>query len=193
MERVSPSKNTPVAGQRFGKLVIVQRVHDKKTKTANLKVQVRVQCDCGNRITMPYYYLVRVHSKPREDCGQCGERSLSAIHWYTHRSWYMMNMRCTNDKHIMWKHYGGRGVKVCDEWSWDREDGKGFANFLEDMGERPHGLSIDRVNNNMGYKKSNCRWATAAEQRANQGQGPIEDNPEFLASIGIGLGKGGEE
>lgn len=179
LSRVKPSKNQPVAGQRFGKLVIIQRVADKVTKTANLKVQVRVECDCGNRLTIPYWYLVRPHSKPKEACGQCEPQSLVAQNEYTHRSWYMMNYRCTMPNHVAYKDYGGRGIKVCDRWSWDHPNQEGFKNFLEDMGPRPKGLSLDRIRNQGHYTPSNCKWSTASEQRLNQGRdGELEPDPE---------------
>lgn len=173
MGRVSPTKNKPVAGMKFGKLTVIQRVADKNTKTANLRVQVRVECECGNRRTIPFWYLVRPHSKPLTECGSCGPKSLVSLHKREHNSWYMMNVRCTDPKHVAWIHYGGRGITVCERWSWDNEDG--FANFLEDMGPRPDGMSIDRIDNDGHYElyhrvtgELQCRWATAVEQRANQ-------------------------
>lgn len=78
-----------------------------------------------------------------------------------HATWGAMIQRCTNPKHPKWKDYGGRGIKVCKRW-------RKFENFLADMGLRPSPeLSLDRKNNNKGYYKSNCRWATAKEQQAN--------------------------
>lgn len=175
MANSTPYKHTPEAGQRFGKLVVIQRVHDDKTtKSANLKVRVRVQCDCGNRLTIPYYYVIRRAPKPKTDCGKCGPKSLAALHHLTHRCWYMMNVRCTDKRHVAWKHYGGRGITVCEEWSWDNPDG--FKNFLQFMGPRPSlAMSIDRVDNDVGYMpyhpktgERQVRWATMKEQRANQ-------------------------
>ena len=66
-----------------------------------------------------------------------------------------------NSKHAMFYLYGGRGIRVCEEWAK-------FANFLRDMGERPEGHTIDRIDPARGYEPGNCRWATAAQQRANQ-------------------------
>lgn len=180
---------TPInAGDKYGDLTIIMRVHDKNTKTANLKVQVRVECKCGNRLTIPFWYLVRPHSPPKTNCGKCGPKSLRTIEEYTHRSWYSMNYRCETPTFKFYPHYGGRGIKVCDRWSWNREDGMGFENFIQDMGSRPEGLTIDRINNMGHYQPSNCKWSTAQEQRMNQGRdgplAPIDDLFEHGAILG---------
>lgn len=68
--------------------------------------------------------------------------------------------RCTNPRVKSFKDYGGRGVHVCARW-------KEFENFLADMGERPEGRTLDRVNVNGDYEPANCRWATRKEQAMN--------------------------
>jgi hypothetical protein len=78
----------------------------------------------------------------------------------TYASWRNMIQRCINPKNPAYEYYGGRGITVCERW-------RTFSNFLSDMGERPHGLSLERIENNDGYTKPNCRWATRAEQSAN--------------------------
>lgn len=78
----------------------------------------------------------------------------------TWRSWSSMMTRCYNENHKGFKYWGGRGITVCDRW-------KNFENFLADMGSRPAGNSIDRIDNDSGYEPSNCRWATAAQQLSN--------------------------
>jgi hypothetical protein len=79
----------------------------------------------------------------------------------TYRSWGMMIQRCTNPKHNWYKAYGGKGIKIATEWL-------DFKNFLADMGERPAGKSLDRIDNNLDYCKKNCRWATPLEQARNR-------------------------
>lgn len=77
------------------------------------------------------------------------------------RSWDCMKQRCTNPKHRAYKDYGGRGITICDSWMK-------FDNFLRDMGERPEGMTLDRIDNSKGYCKENCRWATGYEQGWNK-------------------------
>ncbi len=79
----------------------------------------------------------------------------------TYRSWQAMKERCQNPNNPRFKDWGGRGIKVCERW-------QDFVNFLEDMGEKPEGLTLDRVDNNGNYELGNCRWATWKEQIQNR-------------------------
>jgi hypothetical protein len=75
-------------------------------------------------------------------------------------AWAGMVNRCTNPNNSSYGRYGGRGITVCDRW-------RKFENFLADMGERPDGMTLDRINPRGPYAPGNCRWATPKEQRAN--------------------------
>lgn len=79
----------------------------------------------------------------------------------TYTSWKAMRRRCSGDRGPAYKHYKARGIVVCERWS-------SFENFLADMGERPIGLTLDRIDNDGNYEPSNCRWADASTQARNQ-------------------------
>ena len=84
----------------------------------------------------------------------------------TYRIWAGLHGRCNNPNDTAYSRYGAVGIKICPEW--DHQQGGKFVTFLADMGERPEGCSIDRIDGTKGYSKSNCRWATIAEQARNK-------------------------
>ena len=101
----------------------------------------------------------------------------------TYNSWNHMKQRCYNPKNKDFSRYGGKGITVCDRWKGS------FKAFLEDMGARPKGTSIDRIDNNKGYEPTNCRWTDSITQKRNMSR--VKLNVELAAYIKAYYNQGG--
>lgn len=169
------SSRISLVGRRFGRLVVESYSHSKKTpKGKKNRAYWLCRCDCGNsKITMTAYLTTGSTSScgclSRERVDRFGKHKYSHGHTCfgktssTYHRWAKMVQRCHNPKDFSYPNYGGRGIQVCEEW-------KKFENFLKDMGEAPSGLVLDRIDNNKGYCKENCRWTdtyTSSRNRRN--------------------------
>ena len=145
-----------LSGMRFGFATVLRpRGSDKK------KSFWECVCDCGNVFVTKGVYLKRGATR---SCGcLVGENNKKhgGVGTPEYRSWVAMRNRCFNKKNHAYKRYGGRGIKVASRWG-------NFENFLSDMGKRPIGTSLDRIDNDGDYKPSNCRWATRKQQGTNK-------------------------
>lgn len=143
-----------ISGQRSGKLIALKRSHIKGNKTF-----WQCKCDCGN---ISVHYLGHLRSGTTTSCG-CKHRTLGGLSkTKTYKSYSNMMRRCYNVKLPHYKRYGGGGITVCKRWR------DSFLNFLKDMGERPEGKTLDRIDSKGNYNKKNCRWATPVEQGRNK-------------------------
>lgn len=138
----------------------------KRRQSGKTHYMAWCKCACGTKRWVRVARLVAGSSK---SCG-CLAQSQGTVHGacrpgknYTgaYRSWTAMRSRCNYTKNIMYYRYGGRGIKVCPRWD-------DFRMFLADMGERPRGKFLDRIDNDCGYSPKNCRWATKNEQMSNR-------------------------
>ena len=148
-----------LSGDRFGRLVVVRKAEAKGKRG---EIYWLCKCDCGNMKSVRANQLTRGITK---SCG-CLQRESVKTHGMTgvptFKSWDSMKQRCLNPNSPDYANYGGRGIKVCEEWV------DSFDSFLADMGTRPTGTTLDRIDPNGNYEKANCRWATVKTQNSNK-------------------------
>lgn len=172
---VMPSSfKVDLSGRRFGRLQVIGFV-----PTEGKNSRWRCQCDCGRATVTTAVSLQQGYTKScgcyraeyaktgklRHGHGRITARSREYVIWCG------MLKRCRNPNSPAYPRYGGRGINVCAEWSK-------FENFLRDMGTCPEGASIERIDNDMGYSRDNCRWASSAEQNRNTRQNRVLEMPD---------------
>lgn len=156
------SVEVDLTGRRFGKLVVIER--DLISPSKDFHKRWWCSCDCGNRKSVVASYL---RDGRVVTCG-CGRKTRLGDFTRSHgksdtgayNSWVGARSRCHNPSNPNFQWYGGRGITMCQRWR------DSFSAFLEDMGDRPPGTTIDRINNDGDYTPGNCRWVT---QEANCG------------------------
>ena len=156
-----------LTGKRFSRLVVIT---EKSERNNQGSIVWECLCDCGATTTATAKVL---NSLAKRSCG-CFQRDLLAERNFKHNlsgtpawnSWKSMLSRCSNPNQTGCEYYGGRGIAVCD--SWNPEKGGSFENFYKDMGERPEGMTLDRVDVDGNYCKENCRWADWSTQMLNR-------------------------
>lgn len=155
-KRNSDHNSIELTGLKLGYLTVISRTN----KRAGTVILWLCKCDCGKECLVRSNFLKNGTTK---SCG-CKRNELikksltkhgkSRTKDPTYDSWRSMISRCEQPSHKSYEHYSKRGIKVCERWHK-------FENFLEDMGERPTNLQLDRIDNDKGYYPENCRWTTA--------------------------------
>jgi hypothetical protein len=147
---------------QFGRLKVIGL---NPVRTKSRQARWDCICACGNETTVTSNHLI---GRRIVSCG-CYKRDTTIRIMTKHKlkhspeyaSWRGAKNRCFQVKHSGYSNYGGRGITMCEEWRND------FLTFLRDMGPRPYGRSLDRINNDGNYEPGNCRWATPKEQAMN--------------------------
>lgn len=157
-------KRNNLVGQKFGRLTVCEIARVVLPKQ---NVLWACLCECGGKADA---YAYDLKSGRVKSCGCLIKEGAATKHGMarhgkarssTYNIWAAMLQRCTNEKDAAYKHYGGRGIRAAEEWA-------SFAAFFSDMGERPEGMSIERKDNNAGYNKENCVWASTSAQARNK-------------------------
>jgi len=182
-------------GERFGRLTVVGP-HARRENGGQMRTYWRCRCDCGNYVEV---FVGSLTEGLTQSCG-CYRDEVSGARfkdWNERRStghcreplygtWTSMVSRCHSENDQAYCYYGARGISVCARW---RES---FEAFRDDMGPRPSGRTLDRVNNDGDYTRENCRWATTQEQHRNRRglclltfQGKTQTITEWAAEVGI--------
>jgi hypothetical protein len=174
-----PTPPKDYSGLKMNYLTVVKRVADHIRPSGNRVIRWLCRCVCGKTVEKDAQDIAK-WIKTGSRCKSCGckKNEVLSKHFTLHghtrankgkptREYYTfkaMHDRCYNENNDSYPNYGGRGIEVCNRW---QKCNNGFKNFLQDMGPKPKGLTLERINTNGSYEPGNCKWATPKEQLNN--------------------------
>lgn len=157
-----------LVGMVFGKLKVTSKVGKDKFGISLWECD----CECGNTTVVRMGSLtssmtrscgcLNTQIRIKTHTGNSYAKSHGLSKHYLYQTWATMKQRCENPNHSKYKLYGGRGISVCESWK------KSFQQFLIDMGDRPEGHTLNRIDNDGNYCPENCEWQTYSEQNKNR-------------------------
>ena len=160
-----PKKKPIEAGAVFGLLRVICPTGERADNRCDMYL---CSCECGksrevdsSTLRMGRAYSCGCRSRPKRRIPMKHGHSKRIGHSRTYQTWAAMKQRCDNPNNPKYPTYGGRGIRICDRW-------RSFGAFLEDMGERPNGMTIERVDVNGDYEPRNCIWGSPEAQANNK-------------------------
>ncbi|AUR89841.1 hypothetical protein NVP1133O_40 [Vibrio phage 1.133.O._10N.222.51.E4] len=179
---MSKTAKKDMIGKEFGRLTVILELADRNK---NGHILYECSCSCGASKVILGSSL---RAGTTTSCG-CYNAERHRKHGMegtgTYKAWQSMKQRCRNVNHARYYDWGGRGIDYCDDW-------ESFDSFFSDMGARPDGMTIDRIDNDKGYSKENCRWVTPKQQCNNRRSsirvmhnGIVMSISEYANSVGL--------